>query len=144
MERFKATPAVHIFLIKDGKILLQRRLNTGYQDGKYGVPSGHLEGGEPATEALAREVLEETTIVVRPEDLELVHTGHRMGDDERVDFYFTAKRWQGEPKIAEPDKADDLRWFPIDKLPENTTPYTRFTIGQYLEHKNYSEFGWDK
>jgi len=32
-ERFKLVSAVHIFLIRDGKVLLLRRFNTGYEDG---------------------------------------------------------------------------------------------------------------
>jgi hypothetical protein len=36
IERFKLVSAVHLFFIRDGKILLLRRFNTGYEDGKYG------------------------------------------------------------------------------------------------------------
>lgn len=33
MERFKVITAVHLILIENNKILLQRRYNTGYEDG---------------------------------------------------------------------------------------------------------------
>lgn len=39
-ERHKVVPAVYLFLIKDEKILLGRRCNTSYMDGKYMVPRG--------------------------------------------------------------------------------------------------------
>ena len=55
MERLKLKIAVYIILIKDGKILLGRRFNTGWQDGNYGLPSGHLEPEESMMEALLRE-----------------------------------------------------------------------------------------
>ncbi|MFH0856765.1 MAG: NUDIX hydrolase, partial [bacterium] len=45
-ERFKVIPAVYLFLEEDGKILLLRRFNTGYEDGNYAFVSGHLDGGE--------------------------------------------------------------------------------------------------
>ena len=39
-----AIPAVYLLLVQDGKILLIRRCNTGYQYGNYSVPAGHMEG----------------------------------------------------------------------------------------------------
>lgn len=55
--RNKAIPAVYIFLEKDGKFLIARRCNTGYQDGNYQVPAGHVDEGELPTEAMVRGTL---------------------------------------------------------------------------------------
>ena len=49
---YKLVAAVHLFLIRDGKVLLLRRFNTGYEDGQYSVIAGHLDGDEEATAAL--------------------------------------------------------------------------------------------
>jgi len=68
--RNKAIPASYLFLEKDGKILVARRCNTGYQDGKYQIPAGHVEMGELPTEALIRETKEEIGIDLNPADLE--------------------------------------------------------------------------
>lgn len=54
--RFKLIPAAYLFLIDSGKVLLQRRANTGYEDGNWGVPSGHLVGDESATRAMVRDI----------------------------------------------------------------------------------------
>lgn len=62
---------------------------------------------------------------------------------ERVNFFFTAEKWKGEPRIMEPNKCDDLRWFRLDNLPENVIPYVRQAINSYLKNEFYSEYGWN-
>ncbi|GAK14365.1 NUDIX domain-containing protein [Geomicrobium sp. JCM 19039] len=58
MPRFKMVVAVHLFLLKDDHVLLLRRYNTGYEDGKFSVVAGHLDGDERVKEAIAREAKE--------------------------------------------------------------------------------------
>ncbi|OHA04060.1 MAG: NUDIX hydrolase [Candidatus Sungbacteria bacterium RIFCSPLOWO2_02_FULL_54_10] len=144
-ERFKVVPAVYLFLSKDGNILLTRRLNTGYEDGKYMVPSGHVEVGESLTSAIMREVMEEVGVAVRPEDLRLVHVMYRAKHDEtgeRADFFFTADQWEGEPHNRESEKCDEVAWFPADHLPDNTVEYLRHAIACAAKGEMLSEWGW--
>jgi len=139
-ERFKIIPSVYLVLIKDNKILLSRRYNTGYFDGNYSFPAGHLDGNETLKQAMVREAKEEIDIVLDPVDLELVHTmNRRIPNNERVDFFFTTRKWQGEPKIMEPEKCDDLRWFKLDNLPSNIIPYIKQAINSFLKNIIYSE-----
>jgi hypothetical protein len=42
---------------------------------------------------------------------------HRCSDEERASFFFSPKRWAGQPRNAEPHKCSDLSWFPVDALP---------------------------
>ena len=63
-QRFRITTAVYIILIKNGKILLSLREGTGYMDGMYGLPSGHLEANESIADACIREIKEEININV--------------------------------------------------------------------------------
>lgn len=133
----------YIFLIKDHKILLGRRCNTGFEDGNYGLPAGHIEEFEPLTAGTVREIKEEIGLDVQPEDLRLVHVMHRIGDDERMDFFFVADKWTGEPQNTEPEKCDDLSWFDLDRLPSNMIPYVATALQNYLQGQLYSEFGWD-
>jgi ADP-ribose pyrophosphatase YjhB (NUDIX family) len=134
--------AVHLFFLRDGKILLLRRFNTGYEDGKYSVVAGHVDAGETVTHAAIREAMEEAGVVLCPEDLQVVHVMNRKSNDERVDFFIVVKAWGGEVTNTEPDKCDDLAWFPLEDLPVNMIPYVRFGIENYQKGILYSEFGW--
>ncbi len=143
MERFKLIPTSHLILIKDSKILLLRRFNTGYEDGSYSIIAGHLEGNETFIQAMIREAKEEAGIYIKPKDLEVVHVMHRkQPSEERVDFFIKANNWEGEPKIMEPQKCDDLNWFELDNLPENTIPYIKQAIENIKNKVFYSEHGW--
>lgn len=141
-RRFKLVLSVYLILVDDGKTLLLRRVNTGYEDGKYGLASGHADGGETARSATCREALEEIGIKIKPDDLKLVHTMHRRQNDERIDLFFTTDRWEGEPQNMEPKKCDDLNWFDLNDLPFNTIPYIRKVLEAYSHNVAYSEF-WE-
>ena len=141
-DRFKIIPTSHLILVKDGKILLLRRFNTGWGDGNYSVIAGHLDGNETFLQAMVREAKEEAGIELSQQDLEVAHVMHRKSNEERIDFFILAKRWKGEPRNMEPHKCDDLNWFEMDKLPENTIPYIRQAIGCFRKGVFYSEHGW--
>lgn len=95
---------------------------------------------------MIRETREEIGIDIDSADLELVHVMHRKqiepADERRINLFFAAKKWRGEPKIMEPDKSDDLRWFELDNLPDNTIPYIRQAIGCFRKDIKYSEYGF--
>ena len=144
--RNKAVPAVYVFLERGGEILLARRANTGYQDGNYNVPSGHVEASELPKTAMVREAKEEIGIDLLPEDLELVHISYRPKHDEtgdRVDFFFRARKWGGEVTNMEPEKCDDLRWVKPTDLPASMTPHVREAIESMVNGVLFSELGVD-
>ena len=142
----KTITASYLILINDGKILLLRRTNTGYEDGNYSVIAGHVEKGESFTECLIREAKEEAGITLAPEDLEVVHVMHRDSQqktvNQRVDVFFTAKKWEGEITNMEQEKCDDLSWFDLNDLPSNVIHYIRKVIDRVQASVFYSEDGW--
>ena len=147
-ERHKIIPASYLVLIKEDKILLSRRFNTGYQDGKYSLVAGHVDKGETFTQCLVREAKEEANISVKPEDLKVVHVMQRDSkaekNNERVDVFFLAEKWDGAPANKEPHKCDDLSWFDLEEIPENTIPYIKQAIDCIKNKIFYSEHGFLK
>ncbi len=148
-ERHREVPASYLILIKDGKILLSRRFNTGYQDGNYSLPAGHVDEGETFTQCVIRESKEEVGVLLKPEDLKVGHLMHRFSGAEwgvegfRIDVFFTAEKWEGNIEIKESNKCDDLSWFDLGNLPENIIPYIRQAIDCIKNKVFYSEFGWE-
>lgn len=142
MIRFKMIASSYRILVHDGKILLLRCFNTGYEDGNYSLPAGHVEDDESLTQAGAREFFEEVGVRIRPTALHLVHVMHPKDNDIRIDFSFTAEIGDQQPVNKEPEKCDDLQWFPLKKLPTNTVGYIRHAIQCFAEKQFYSQRGW--
>ena len=135
LGRFVVVPAAYVFLLRgagqDTEVLLQLRQNTGYMDDHWAAAAaGHVEKGETAYDAARREALEE--VGVSDLDLAFVTSMQRTrgGEpiDERIDFFFTARSWSGEPRILEAAKAAELRWCRLGELPEPVVPHERAVL----------------
>jgi 8-oxo-dGTP pyrophosphatase MutT (NUDIX family) len=124
-----------------GEVLLMRRAGTGFFDGLYSLPGGHVEPGESLFQTARREASEELGVIVDPADLTWVGVVHRRSDSNRIDFFVRAGRWRGEPGIAEPAKCDALGWFPRDRLPAALVPYIGVALAQTAEPW-VLELGW--
>lgn len=144
-------PAAYVFLLRDTpsgtEVLLQLRQNTGYLDGHWAAAAaGHVEQGETAYAAARREALEE--LGIDEVELEFVTSMQRTrgGEpiDERIDFFFTARVWGGEPRVMEPEKTADLRWCPLDALPEPMAPHEAAVLALFREGAvpAYTTFGF--
>src|SRR3989344_3341501 len=87
-KRSGAAVNAYLLLRKRETVLLSLRKNTGYFDGCYGLVSGHVEDGEPASAAMIGEAKEEANLVIRPESLQVVHLMHRKTNRLNIDVFF--------------------------------------------------------
>jgi 8-oxo-dGTP pyrophosphatase MutT (NUDIX family) len=144
-EKFRAILSVYLVLQReDGSVLLLLRKNTGYCDGQYGLPAGHVDGGETLHTAMIREAREEAGVELKEENLRLVHVMHRnCGDHERVDFFFLCRKWDGSPQNVEPEKCEKLSWYHPDSLPENIIDYYYQMFFEIKRGNLLSYFGWE-
>ena len=142
-ERLKICVAVHLFIIKDGKILLQRRNNPNkHAYLKLGIPAGHLERGENVDDAIVREAKEELGIELT--DYELVQIMNLNGDTDIYDAYFyVCKGYSGKIVNMEADEAKTLEWHDLSGSLEDLIPYEKYALDQYLAGGNwFTKFGW--
>ncbi|WP_433236558.1 NUDIX hydrolase [Streptosporangium sp. CA-135522] len=138
--RFRAIVDVHVLLVRDGTVLLARRAGTGYADGLWHLPSGHLEEGESAVGAVVREAREEVGVVIEPDDLTFVHAMHRA--PERIGLFFVAERWSSEPYNAEPDKCSEIAWYPQEALPEDIVDYPAAALRAVMDGRPFALHEW--
>ena len=118
-----------VILNTEGHILLQNRTDIDI----WTVPGGAIEPGEEPAEAVIREVKEETGLDVIPERIVGLYTftGAYPNGDEVCSLSVTfACRVIGGTLQATGDETKQLRYFPLDALPDNVAGLHR----QRVEH----------
>lgn len=120
------------------EVLLVRRASNAIIDaGMWSRPGGKIEIGETAINGVEREVFEETNIRVRvTQNLGYTETIAPGNSQHWIALSFAARYISGEVKNLEPDKHDEVRWFPLTDLPPNLTEYTKESIQKCLEQQD--------
>lgn len=122
-----------------GEVLLGERKNS-HGEGEWCFPGGHLDFGETMEETVRREVKEEVGLEVG--EVKLISVGDEMryikSDDKHyVNIGFKAEYLGGEPKLMEPDKCREWRWFDWDNLPDKLFQGTELIVNNYKTGKIY-------
>ena len=116
-------PCAIVVVRRPGEILLTRK--PQWVEGRYSLVAGFMEMGESLEETAAREVLEETGIVID----NIRYVGSQAWPfPSQLMAGFTADYVSGEI-VIEQSELEDVRWFPVDDLPK--LPPKR-SIARYL------------
>jgi ADP-ribose pyrophosphatase YjhB (NUDIX family) len=115
--------AVSAAIVRAGKILVVRRARPP-ANGVYTLPGGVVEVGETLTEAVAREVREETALAIEPVALAGFREAIVRDGEDRVERHFVilcfAARWKaGEPVLNE--ELSEAHWLDPSELAGLTT-----------------------
>ena len=131
---------VRLILYNKGNILLLRQKKA--LGGNYTLVGGTIEDTEYALDSLIREAQEEAGIVLKEENLHLVHVLHKRtkSNGHRITLYFKANLWEGILNTGEPHKFKGVSWFSLENLPTNLSDTVRHVLKEYREGKMYSEF----
>lgn len=132
----------HLMLIKDGKLLLQKR-NSGALKGIYTPVSGHVDGHETVIEALVREAMEEAGIVINPSNLAVKVVAHlpnapyKGGYQDIINFFCFTDKFAGTIENREPDKCESLEFYDLENLPIDMMSHVFDVIKAYKSGQTY-------
>jgi len=123
---FQVPCGVGVVITKDGPncsmVLLGKRKGA-HGAGKWSLPGGKISPGEHPKECGSREVFEETGIQTHPQRLTVLstcpHNNTITGGQPWVTlfYWFIWEPTDREPKVMEPHKCEEWRWFNTQKLP---------------------------
>ena len=104
------------FVWHNGKMLLLHRNNGKFQGGKWGQPAGKLEEGENPVQAAARELYEETGIVVPEKNFQfwtILHVQHNGRDF--VDHMFSIHLDESPEVKLNYGEHQNYNWFTLEE-----------------------------
>ncbi|MFJ4570627.1 NUDIX domain-containing protein [Streptomyces sp. NPDC088846] len=145
-HRDRSVVGAHLYLECGGAVLLgKRHPDSAFAPSTWHLPAGHREAYESAIACVIRETAEETGIIIEPSDLSLVHTLDLRDTDSpipRIQLFFAASRWSGEPQVLEPERCTQWRWWPLNVLPDQLVGYTRTALAAIARGTTYTSTGW--
>lgn len=118
-----------VIVEKDGKILIGKRLSS-HGSGTYMLPGGHLEFGETFEECAAREVMEESRIIIKNITFACVHNDIAY-DKHYVTIGMHAEWESGDPK-EEVGVSEEWQWMDPRNLPEPMFYHSKRNIDAWL------------
>ena len=129
---------VGIMVVHNGQVLLGRRKGS-HGAGEYAWPGGHLEFGETLEQCVAREIEEETGLVVRPVRPVSLSNVIKYGR-HYIDIQYLVDYVSGTPEVREPDKVEQWAWYPLNDPPEPLFEFARRGLEGYLANQGISYF----
>lgn len=103
-------------VIRDGDHVLLGLRAGGFGRGTWGLPGGHIEPGETILAAAAREVREETGILITSAKIACV-TDPDTAANHHMQIGIEVLTWEGAASVCEPDRCERWCFWPVDKLP---------------------------
>ena len=99
------------------KVLISRRIGS-HGKSSYGFPGGHLEAWESILECAAREVLEETGIIVKSSHILTFTEDIFSSEKHYITFFVLVEQYEWIPQVIEIEKNKAWEWYNWENLPE--------------------------
>lgn len=121
-SKAKFSVGVSVLILRGGKLLLGRRIDTGTADGLLSTPGGRIEMDETMLQAAFRETYEETAISIdSPQSVVIGFKEHFRYGKHYFMFYVWAAHPFGDPVNVEPHKCQGWDWYDLDSIPSDCT-----------------------
>ena len=120
-----------IIFNEKGKILLVKRSAKITYPGLWCIPCGYLEYDEDVRAGIAREVEEETNLVIRPLEVFAVHSNFHNPQQHTVGIWFLAKVVSGTARAG--DDASEIGWFELTEPPDLAFPTDKLVLTELLQ-----------
>jgi len=105
-------------LNKQNQLFLMKRAGK-FAPGTWCPPGGKVEYGEIFFATGIRETKEESNVTVKELELIGVTDDFYPEGEHYVTLHLKAVKYSGQPKIMEPEKCIEIKWFDLGKLPKN-------------------------
>jgi 8-oxo-dGTP diphosphatase len=128
---------IQVIIEQNGAILLGRRKNA-YGSGTWGLPGGRLEPGESFEAAAARELREETALVVRELRVFSVVNDPSPPHSHHIQIGMIATSWHGEIVTVEAHRCEGWMLHPLTRLPNPLFPSSAPLIEHYMRLRNHN------
>ena len=135
MIKLQPRVGVGVFMLRDGKFLVQQRLGS-HGEGTWSLPGGHLEYGETPEDTAHREALEETGCEIKNVHFAAVTNDFFEAEGKHYITWWVISDWKaGEPRIVEPNKCTSQMWTDFDNLPEPLfLPWRQLLNSEFIEN----------
>lgn len=139
----KIGAGVGVMMVREGKVLLGKRHEDPEKagselkgEGTWTMPGGKLHFQETFEECAKRETMEETGIEIN--NVKVICVNNDMIDTAHfVTIGLFSDDFNGEPRVREPDKMTEWKWFSPENLPEKIFFPSAKILENYKEQKFY-------
>lgn len=129
-------------IIKDNKILLQKKSAGRFGEGKWNGPGGKLKPNETPTKGVIREVLEETGLTILNPCLkgEIDFYFGEKSEPDWITYIFYVSEFTG---VMKPNDEGELKWFDLSKVPyDEMWQDDEYWLPELIEGKKFSGAFW--
>jgi 8-oxo-dGTP diphosphatase len=108
---------VSAVVVRDGRVLVGRRKGS-HGAGQWAFPGGKVDAGEDPADTVLRELREETGLAATGAEPIAWTSDVLDGGLHFITLHHRVVVLPGDPRVLEPDKAQEWRWVPWSGIPE--------------------------